>query len=249
MSSLLEELLKLFAIDQQLLALKNTYAAGPATIKAEESKIATAREERRLAEETVRTKSAEVDQCSLDIRTAEGEIEEQEVKLKGIKNNKEYKIVTERIKDLKQIIETKEGQTLAAMEELDGLRASLREKLDAVKEGEARIEELKKKCEEDAVSIRQEVDELKVKRAEQIMKVEKLDPTIMEVYRVALRRGQGAAMAELANGACQACFRQPSPNVANIVVVGRDLKKCICAGCGRLLYAKQAVDTPSSGTD
>lgn len=246
MAAVLAELLQLFEIDKKLVALKRQLDLGPKRIKAEESGIGAAREEMRAAEAVVKQKSTELDQCNLDIRSAESEIDDQQDKLKVIKNNKEYRIVTERIKDLKQTIETKEAQVLNIMEELDGLRAAFKEKRSTVEEAEARIAALRAETEESTVGIREEAQGLKAQRTAQVARVHAADANLVAVYSTALRRGQGIGLAELDGGVCQECYRQASPNMASNAAVGRDIARCICAGCGRILYTKQAVESEAA---
>ncbi|MBN2713418.1 MAG: hypothetical protein JXR97_13440 [Planctomycetes bacterium] len=242
MSTAMQELLNLFEIDSQLVQLKKRLDAGPQEIQEEENKIAAAREERRKAESIIKEKASELDNCNLDIRTAEAEIDDQQEKLKGIKNNKEYKIVTTRIKDLKQLINDKETLSLQHMEELEQLRNSLKEKLESVTEAEKKIEELKLEVQKETDEIKVLGKALKEKREPQVKKVDAIDPNAMEAYRLSLRRGQGIAMAEMKNAICQSCFRKANANIENVVITGTDIKKCICAGCGRILYAKSSAE-------
>ncbi len=248
MPTAMEQLLALLEIDRQLLEYKKRRDAGPEEIRRQEDMITAAREARRAGEDAIKEKATAVDRCNLEIRTAEADIDDQQSKLKGIKSNKEYKIVTERIKDLKQTITTKETEALTAMEELDALRAALQEKLDAVNTAESKIEELKLEIEKEAEEIRDAVQDLRTKREDQLKRIVNIDPKAMEAYQMAFRRGAGLAMASMVDGICQVCFRKQSPNVDNIVRIARDIKKCVCAGCGRILYAKQTADPTPPAT-
>ncbi len=236
MNQLKEALLGLYRIDTELVSLKRQMDAGPEEIRMQEEKVAAAREARKQVEAVIKEKAAAVDNSNLDIRAAEAEVEEQEQKLRAIKNNKEYKIVTERIKELKQKVTEQENLALLAMEEMEALRQDLKAKQDEVAAAETRLEEIRREVEAENAQSMNRVRELKGQRNVQVKQMDELDPEIHGLYSQALRRGEGDALAKLQDGVCQKCFRKQSPNIASIVKVGRQLKKCICAGCGRLLY-------------
>ncbi len=239
MDPVMTELFALYAIDSELVALKQRHDAGPEKIKAREAAVASARAQRREIEQLIKEKASEVDQCNLDIRSAESEAEDQEQKLHIIKNNKEYKIVTERVKQLKEKVNELESRALEVMEKLDSLRQALKERQAEAAEGEQELETLRRQVEQEDAEIRGCVDDLKVRREEQVHRVEAMNPDVMAVYQQALRRGRGDAMARMQDGVCQTCFRRQTPNVETLVLVGREIKKCVCAGCGRILYAKE----------
>jgi len=240
MSSVIKELLALSEIDMQLVAYKRRFEAGPEELRQQKQAAESMREARREIEGTIKQKIDEVNQANLDMRTAEAEVEDQERKLKAIKNNKEYKIVTERIKALKQTVSDLENRALAVMEELDTLRATHKARQDEIVVHEQKQEETVREVEAEAKEIRDQVEVLKGQRQSQIERVQALDPDAMAVYSLALRRAGGDAMAEMREGVCQTCFRRQTSNVENLVLVGREIKKCICAGCGRILIVKEA---------
>jgi len=242
MSQLKKTLLGLYQIDTELVALKRLMNAGPEEIRMQEQQVAAAREARKNIETVIKEKAAAVDNSNLDIRSAETEVEEQEQKLHQIKNNKEYKIVTERIKELKQKVTEQENLALQAMEEMERLRQELKTKQEEMAATETKLEEIRLEVEQENAKSMIRVHQLKSQRDIQVKELEELDPAIREIYSMALRRGEGDAMAKMENGVCQKCFRKQSPNIESIVKVGRQLKKCTCAGCGRLLYIGE--DTP-----
>jgi predicted nucleic acid-binding Zn-ribbon protein len=238
MSSLLEELQALHAIDQKLIHLKKRLQAGPKEIVHYEKKLAELAADRKAAEEEIKRKASGVDQCNLDIRTAEAELQKAEEQLRGTKNNKEYKILTDQIKEYKNEISEKETQALQIMEELDGLRGAIKEKQAQEAAAREKLEAIKAEIAEEEETIRAEGKTLKQERNGQIARIRALDREAQAVYDDALQRGRGSALAEMnAGGVCQACFRKASPNIENIVLVGKDLKEMRCAGCGRILFA------------
>jgi predicted nucleic acid-binding Zn-ribbon protein len=238
MSEIIEELLKLYAIDQELIKLKKRMDAGPQEIQEQENRVAASRDACREAETVIKHRAGDMDRIALDIRTCEAEIDDMDGKLSIIKNNKEYKIITSRIKDLKQRIVQCEDEQLRLMEELDLKRASLKESQASLSAAEEKLSALKAEVATEAEEIRAKSRDLKESRDRQIESVKTVDELAMEIYLAAFRRGYGDAMAQMrVDGICQTCFRKQSANIENIVLVGRDLKQCRCAGCGRLLYS------------
>lgn len=232
----LQMLLDLARVDEELIRLGKRLKAGPEEIAAREAELDAARAARREAEAAILAKTTEVDQTNLDLRTCEADIAEAEEQLHGIKNNKEYRILTDRIRDMKQSINEMETSAITLMDELDGMRADLREKQAAVAAAEEQLASLRDEVEEEGTEIRRQAQTLRTERDARAEEVKAADINALEQYEQALRRGRGLAMAEMVDGICQACFRKLSPNAENTVLVGKDLKQSRCAGCGRLLY-------------
>lgn len=232
----LQMLHELARVDEELIRLGKRLKAGPEEVLQQEAKLDAARVARREAEVAIREKTAQVDQMNLDLRTYEADIAEAEEQLHGIKNNKEYRILTDRIRDMKQAVSDRETDAIGLMDELDGMRTALRETQQAVATEEETLTALRTEVEHEAAGIRARAQELRTDREARAAAVKNADINAMEVYEQALRRTRGAAMAEMVDGICQACFRKLSPNVENAILVGKDLKQSRCAGCGRLLY-------------
>ncbi len=232
----LQLLMALAVIDEELIRLGKRLKAGPEEIAQREAELEAARSARREAETAIREKTSEVDEKNLDLRTYEADIAEAEELLHGIKNNKEYRILTDRIKDMKQSINEMETTAITLMDELDGMRTDLRQKQEAVSVAEEALTALRAEVDQEAAEIHARAQALRSQREEKAGAVRSADINALEQYEQALRRGRGVAMAEMVDGICQVCFRKLSPNAENAVLVGKDLKQSRCAGCGRLLY-------------
>ncbi len=235
-----EEILALAEIDGRLVELKETLQTGPAEIARNEKELQASREARAGMEQAIREKAAAVDQCNLDIKTYEADLTDQEEKIRICKNNKEYKILFEHIKNLKQQIGDKETEELQFMEELDTLRQQLKERQEALSRAEQELAETRARVARETEAVKVQQKELVEQRNKHIEKIRQLDQTAMKVYVTALQRGKGHAVAELADGICQACFRKASPNLRNLVMAKKDIVKCVCAGCGRILMPKES---------
>ncbi len=235
MSQVMDTLLALSRVDEQLVKLKRILDAGPEELRLKQEAIDAAIKARSDAEGAIRASATRVDQCNLDIRSAEVEAEDQAEKLKIVKNNKEFKIITKRIKDLKQLIADKESTAIRMMDETDSLRADLEAKNVAVAAAEAALIDVQKRLEGENGSIHDQQLALVAQRKECIKKIEAVDPDAMGVYRSALSRGKGQAISEMVGGVCQTCYMKQSPNIENTVLIGKDIQNARCIGCGRIL--------------
>jgi len=238
MSEIFEALLELYHIDSEILKYRKRLHALPEEIAQREKDVNLAREQRLAVEAAIQERTRRLDEHNLDMRSHSEELRDLEEKLRQVKNNKEYRILSDRIRDFKQKIGELETAALLLMEEIDNLRKELVAKQVAVAEHEQRVKEAKIACQEETERIKQELLYCKKRREEAVAKVSALNDGAMEVYENAYRRAHGDAMAVIANGICQSCFQKQSPNVENMVLVAREIKKCRCAGCGRILYIK-----------
>lgn len=239
MEPILGEVLKLAEIDKQLVALKKRLDGGPRELARQRTAVEAAKAERGEVEKRIREAMTEVDQCSLDLKTYEAELADQEEKLSICKNNKEYKILTDRIKTLKQAISDLETKELTVMESLDAMRAELKGKTEAMQAAEAKVAGLEGEIGQEAEGIKLEQKGLAKQRHAQAKVIEGMDEDLMKVYNRALARGKGEALAEFKDGNCQACYRKASPQLRNTVAVGKDLANCLCGGCGRILITSR----------
>ena len=198
-----------------------------------------AREKAREIERAIKEKVFASDQLNMDIRAAEAETGDQERKLKSIKNQREFRIVTDRIKDLKIRVDDAESLLLAGMEELDKLREQVSVCHSRIGEEDLKLTSIRRQTQEETEGIKADHASLLEERKAAADRVAGLDAAAYQAYDLALKRTKGDPLAEMSSdGICQSCFRRLNSNVANIVHVGKDIKNCRCQGCGRLLYVK-----------
>ena len=237
MTPIVRELLTLYTIDRSILGAKERHHQAARAVLEQEKVRDAALADRQRAEEAIREQAMATDRVNLEMRTAEAEAKDQENKVKAIKNQREYRIVTDRIKELKQLLTRHEETILTAMENLDRLREHLAHTEEATRAAEAELERLKAEGHQTQQAVRAELEMLKTRREAQIAAVRAIDGNAWDVYDQALKRTRGDAMAKLSsNGVCQACNRRQNPNVINLILVGKDIRSGRCQGCGRLLY-------------
>ena len=240
MSDLMKALLDLNQVDRRIVRGKLRLQEVTREVAAQEKKLEETREQARRIETVIKDKMFAADRLNMEIRAAEAESGEQEKKLKTIKNQREFRIVTDRIKDLKIRVDENESSVLAGMEELDKLREQMAAIHSQIGEEDLKLTTIRQKAQEEANQIKASHAALLEERKAAVAKVEAGDPSAYQAYDLALKRTKGDPIAEMSmDGICQSCFRRQNSNVMNMVHIGKDVKNCRCQGCGRIMYVKE----------
>ncbi len=240
MSELMREMLNLNQVDRRIVRGKLRLQELAREVAAQEKRVEEAREKSRSIEQSIKDKAFAADRLNLDIRSAEAEAGDQEKKLKSIKNQREFRIVTDRIKDLKIRVDESESAVLAGMEELDKLREQMTAVQAKIGEEDLKLTSIRQKAHEEAEEIKAKHTALLEERKAVVERVQVMDASAYQAYDLALKRTKGDPIAEMTmDGICQSCFRRQNSNVMNIVHIGKDVKNCRCQGCGRIMYVKE----------
>ncbi|MCC8189459.1 MAG: hypothetical protein LIP77_02315 [Planctomycetes bacterium] len=241
MSKLMQEILNLNAIDRRIVRGKLRLQELSRAVASQEERVEAAREQSRKIEQRIKDEAFAAARLNLEIRAAEAEVGEQETKLKAIKNQREFRIVTDRVKDLKIRVDENESALLANMEQLDRLREEMAACHNRIGEEDLKLTSVRQTAQAEAAEIRTKHAALLAERTEAVKKVESLDPSAYQAYDLSLKRTKGDPIAEMSmDGICQSCFIRQNSNVMNMVHIGEDVKNCRCQGCGRIIYVKEA---------
>lgn len=241
MSDLMRELLELNSIDKKIVRGKLHLQEVTRSVAAQEKTLEEAREKARRIEQTIKDKMFSADRINMEMRTAQAEQAEQEKKIKHVKGQREYRIITDRIKDLKFRVDESESSLLSNMTELDTLRENLAAAHNQIGEEDLKLTSVRQKAQEDVNGIKVRHAALLEERKTAVSKVTRLDGSAYEAYDLSLKRTKGDPLAQMSmDGICQSCFRRQNSNVMNMVHIGNDPKSCRCQGCGRILYVAPA---------
>lgn len=241
MSDLMREMLDLNSIDRKIVRGKLHLQEVTRSVAAQEKVVEDAREKARGIEQTIKDKMFSADRLNMEVQAAQAEMAEQEKKVKNIKNQREFRILSDRIKDLRIRIDDNESTMLSNMTSLDTLRDSLTAAHNAIGEEDLKLTSIRQKAQEEVNAIKAKHAALLEERKLAVRKVEKIDASAYQAYDLALKRTKGDPLAEMTmDGICQSCFRRQNSNVVNMVHIGEDVKNCRCQGCGRILYVKAA---------
>lgn len=241
MSELMERMRDLNLVDKRIVRGKLRLQEVTREVTAQEKVLEEAREAARKVEESIKDKAFSADRMNMEIRTAEAEAADQERKLKNIKNQREFKIISDKIKDLKIRVDDHESNVLSNMTDLDTLRDQLAACYNTIGVEDLKLTTIKQKAQEEVNEIKAKHAALLEERAAAVQKVQVIDGSAYHAYDLALKRTKGDPLAEMTmDGICQSCFRRQNSNVVNMVHIGEDVKNCRCQGCGRIMFVKNA---------
>lgn len=239
MSDLMREMLDLNSIDKKIVRGKLHLQEVTRAVAAQEKVLEEAREKARRIEQLIKDKMFSADKLNMDVQTAQAESAEQEKKIKHVKGQREYRIITDRIRDLKIRVDEAESSLLSNMTSLDTLREDLTAAHNQIGEEDLKLTTVRQKAQEEVNGIKARHAALLAERSEAVSRVMRLDGSAYEAYDLSLKRTKGDPLAEMSmDGICQSCFRRQNSNVMNLVHIGGDPKSCRCQGCGRILYVK-----------
>ena len=236
MNETIKELLELARIDRQLVKYRKRVLAGPREIAQKEEACRAQKNELDRIRNEVRVHALEGDRHALDAHTAAAETSSIQQRLNTVKNNAEYAHYTNRLRDLREIIDREESIVLKNMEVVDRLRERERAQTAEVEAAKAELEQLKADVAREAEDIRLQQRDLKAKREIQLKRVSETNADAPAAYNAALQRTRGDAMALMVDEVCQACFRRQNPSVLNAILLATDTRGMTCPGCGRLLH-------------
>ncbi|GHV21788.1 hypothetical protein AGMMS49959_11500 [Planctomycetales bacterium] len=235
MSKQMTMLLGLLAIDRHLLGLKRILDALPLDEEKQKMRVDATRAGFAEVDQTLKDLAADNRRRQGEVAGLNAEIAELDGKLKIVKNQKEYAIVTERVNDLRRQIAAEEEKQLTNLEEIDGLQKVFAGKKRDLDDADADLATHRQNAAVKIVAVKAEQKKLVADRKRQIAAIDAVFPDAMKIYQTALQSGKGLAMAKLVNGVCAECRRQATVNLIAIVAGGNDFP--LCAGCGRILYA------------
>lgn len=240
MSELMRDMLDLNAIDRKIVRGKLHLQEVTRAVAAQERVLEESRENARKIEQTIKDKMFSADRLNMDLSATQAENSEQERKIRSVKGQREYRIVTDKIRDLKIRADELESSLLENMTSLDTLREQLMAAHNKVGEEDLKLTSTRQQAQEEVNGIKARHAALLEERKAAVQKVARQDASAYEAYDLALKRTKGDPIAEMSmDGICQSCFRRQNSNVVNTVHIGEDVKTCRCQGCGRILYVKQ----------
>lgn len=236
MKEVLKKLLILAQLDRQLLNCKKLREALPEDLARQAQICEAARSDSSEMESIIRMAMMNIDKINLEVNTAKDDIKKLNGKIGIIKNNKEYQIIAERIKDLETTIKRAEDRELVMIEELEIHKKAIKEKNAVMATTLQDLTALQQQVNEKIVAIKAQQKDLVEKRKAQIALCEQENPAAMNFYLHALQRGKGVACAQLLDGVCSECHRRASVNLSALVRINESIEKTVCGGCGRILY-------------
>ncbi|RPI88789.1 MAG: hypothetical protein EHM42_04180 [Planctomycetaceae bacterium] len=206
---------------------------GPRVLKARRQ--ATANKETNLEAQRQKHKQLRMlaDQKSLQLKSNEVKIGDLKGKLNQAASNREFDIIRGQIEADKVANSVLEDEILDALEKVDVAQLAIRELEDQI--AAARTEEAKfaAEVEQALPGHEQRLHEL---QAELAQTESRLPPELMATYRRLVQAHGAAALAEVENETCTACYVRLTTQAAVSILTGQLM---FCRSCGRLLYSRR----------
>jgi hypothetical protein len=231
MNETLRNLLQLQAIDTEHIALQRRLKAGPKEVEARRQERDAALAEAEAKQADLQKEKAAADEAELEAKSAEQDIDRFKKKLNTVKNNKEYNMVRGAITEADRRRQQHEEVVLGHMERVEAIQAEYDDHKARADQLAERLEATEKEVEAEEAELRPQAEAVKKRRREMASRIPEED---LAIYEQVIRSNRGVALVPMRDGACQGCFVTPSPNIENLVLLGRELVRC--PGCGRFLY-------------
>jgi uncharacterized protein len=232
MGFVIHNLLALQEVDLQMLSLEEERAKLLDSIERQKAEV-----ERERAE--VAEREANLKRIKVEIKSSEVELTETGERIRKfegqqilVKTNQEYKALDKEIYEARARQAQIEDALLEKMEQLEEETAALRESRQKLDEHLSELQRDSGGAEEEIRQIEQRIGVLREKRAQLAAAIE---AGALSLYERIFRSKKGAALAPLANRACQGCHLSVPAGVES--VLRRHASHIVtCENCSRILY-------------
>jgi uncharacterized protein len=201
-------------------------------------KIQKSEEDLRKAEGEIEEERMKLDVFKKERRRIEQEVQELDqkiekstIKLSHIKSNKEYTAALKEIDDLKRAKFITEDKIIEVMERIDSLEQGASEQDRRLEAFRTEAEQVKEKILQELAILDQELTGLEEKRNAFIKDV---DPEFLRRYLFLRERKNGLAVSAVVTGVCQTCHLGIPPQKFNELIRGNALMTC--PHCNRIMY-------------
>jgi hypothetical protein len=168
-------------------------------------------------------------------------LEEQEKKIEdkllSIKTNREYQAALQEKDNIKRSINEKEDEIIEIMDNIESVRASIKNSEEALNKIKAQYIEKKRQIEEELKSY---IDDIEKQKRRRELLFKKIDPDIFADYTRLRNVKQGLAVAVAENEQCLGCSMKIPPQIYNEVVYAEKL--ITCPNCHRILFVVHDSD-------
>lgn len=225
---------------QQLTKANQLLEHGPKRIANCEQKVAVALETCNVQKAEIQQLKKKADQTALHLKTSEGEVEKQKLRLNDAKSNKEYEIIGGQIAAAREKCEAFEDAILDLLNQIDEAEATLKSLQGQQQEAEDKVASVKAKVAEKKPGLLAEVESLNSKITEAEKAIPPGEP--MSTYKRLRASMQDKALAKVEDGYCEQCNSQLTSQDAVQINMGQYL---LCRQCGRILYRPTDDDSES----
>jgi uncharacterized protein len=155
------------------------------------------------------------------------------MRMNRIKNVKELQALQREIDQIRQANGEAEEELLTIMVEIDGLKAEIKAKQEALLAAQQDWQQRQEALQAQISAVDQAVDKASSRR--QTIAAE-IAGDLMSRYELILSRRGGTAVVEVTGGICQGCYMNIPPQLWNELI--RSEKVNLCPSCQRIVYYK-----------
>jgi len=226
-------LIELQALDTEIFEKKKVLDETPAKLKELDVLLESKSGNLKAIEEELKNIQLQHKEKEGELATKEEAIKKDQVKLLQIKTNKEYAALQKEIATIKADSSVLEEEIIGLLEQIDEAQKKISEEKSLFEVEKKKIAEEKKKVEDEKKANETGFDDLKNKRNDFAVKVDK---NILTTYEKILNNREGLALVRIAGGACGGCNMNLPPQVENEAKLKQNLT--FCGNCARILYAE-----------
>ncbi len=234
----LEEQLKLLVelqeLDTQILRIERDLESIPLELK----KINDAFEEKKSnlkkSEEALKALQMKRREKEMDLESKEGLIKKFQSQLYQVKTNKEYAALEGEIARTRADNSLIEEEVLKIFDQMDAENQKMSKEKEFLKAEEGKLDQQKKKCDEDVSHMKTEKEGLNSQR---VVLAGKIDKAVLAKYDRIVKSKDGLAVVPVAGDSCQGCFRILPPQVIHEIKTKKEL--VCCGSCARILYIEE----------
>ena len=224
-------LIQLQDCDNKIRALKNKKMQGPLKIQELEKALKAAEMKVQEENDKLETLKKERRRLEQEIQELDNKTEKSNIKLSNIKSNKEYTAALKEIDDLKKSKSLLEDDVIRIMEEIEDIGKRCAQNADIQRAMKQEFEETKKEIEKEMQDLDRGLTQLEAERSKFDQTV---DQELLKKYLFLKERKGGMAVSAVIGGVCQTCHMGIPPQKYNELIRGNLLLNC--PHCQRMIY-------------
>jgi predicted nucleic acid-binding Zn-ribbon protein len=213
----------------------------PEREKSFETRLETARQRVDAAKERLTENQNARRAVEKDVAMHQGRLSKFREQAMAVKTNQEYHAVQKEIEFAQSEIKTIEDKILELMVEADDLTATVKRAEGELASEQKAVEADRRAMTAELTTMKTSLERIAAERAEVVVG---LNPRVLAIFELVLRRRNGVAVAQARDGICTVCHVRLRPQVFNNIL--RNDQIIQCDSCQRILYHVPAAAPATS---
>lgn len=242
MGAKLDALHELQDVELQIVDIRRQLARKERAVKAQDRRLASARQVVEAEREELRRSQMRVDELDLDLKGRTANINRLREHLNTVRTNKDYAAVLAQLNTEKADANRLEGRALEMMGGIDSKRSELSDQEQVEQDESGKLEEVSAQLEQARRSFAERLSELQRRRAEIS---ERIDARVCKIFSRVSERYDGEVLVKLIRThprrdefVCAGCNMSVTAERVSAAMTRDDVQTC--PNCGRLIYFDRA---------